>query len=149
MKTRALWIPLLGALAALIGLSVLLTRRYDGVRVVAARVDRDCAPWDGSAFTLSIPVEGEPGATLMISIWQSPDFKLPAAFSFPDETGRAGNAVYRPASGPDEPLSGQVSFTRVQLGSPVEGQFDLVSESGGGFSGRFEAEWGAGVIGCG
>jgi hypothetical protein len=137
------------AIAAGIGLFLIQTRYSDNVAVLAARVDRDCAPWDGSAFTLSIPVEGEPGAMIVISIWRSPDFKLPVTFSFPDEAGGVGNAIYRPAFGPDEPLSGRVSFRRVELGRPVEGRFDLTSESGDQFSESFEAEWGATTIACG
>src|SRR5215207_9595023 len=52
--------------------------------VFPATVDRDCAPWDGSAFTVSIPLPD--GSTISISIYWSPDIKLPSRYSFPDET---------------------------------------------------------------
>jgi hypothetical protein len=151
MKTSAFWMGLAGALiiAAIIGGYAFLAGNPAGAAVMAARVDRDCGPADGPAFTLTIPVEGTPGSMILISIWQSPDFKLPVAFSFPYETGQAGNAVYRPASGPDEELSGEVSFPRVSMDDPVKGQFSLTSEGGQVFSGGFEAEWGAKTIPCG
>ncbi len=114
--------------------------------VFPATIRRDCAPWDGSAFTLSIPVEG---SVLGISIYQSPDIKLPVTFSFPDETGRVGNALLVLPSGSSEPLTGKVSFQRVEQGSPVEGEFNLLSDTGEQFKGKFIAEWDNQPVYCG
>ena len=151
MKSRGLWNAMIGPLlfALGIGLYLLVAGQAGSAAPQEARVDRDCAPADGPAFTLTISVDREPGATILISIWHSPDFVLPTAFSLPDETGGTGNAVLRPVSGPDEPLSGRVSFRQVKLGEPVEGQFNLTSESGEIFSGRFRAAWGMTTIPCG
>ena len=81
------------------------------------------------------------GTIINISIWQSPDIKLPVTFSFPDNTGQVGNASYQFASGEYEQLTGTVFFQRVAQGSPTEGRFELVTESGQRFTGQFKAEW--------
>jgi len=151
MKSRTLLCALFGVLviALVIGGLGFMKGNVYSTPVLAATVDRDCGPADGPAFTISIPVEGAPGSLIMISIWQSPDFKLPVTFSFPDETGQVGNASYRLASGSSEQLSGKISLQHVNQASPIEGQFNLTSEGGQQFSGRFEANWGLMTIPCG
>src|SRR5687768_7811837 len=69
-----------------IGLFTFSTRNQHPVHVFTATINRDCAPWDGAAFTVSIPYDSV--STITISIWQSPDIKFPSTFSFPDPTGR-------------------------------------------------------------
>ncbi|RPI94188.1 MAG: hypothetical protein EHM40_07430 [Chloroflexi bacterium] len=114
--------------------------------VLPATIDRDCAPWDGSAFTVSIPIEE---SAIDISIYQSPDIRSPVTFSFPDETMRIGNAfLLLPGTSP-EPLTGKVSFQRVEQGFTVEGEFDLLTATGKQFKGRFKAEWENQPIYCG
>ncbi|RPJ20863.1 MAG: hypothetical protein EHM33_27550 [Chloroflexi bacterium] len=115
--------------------------------VFPATINRDCAPWDGSAFTVSIPVSD--GAIIATSIYQSPDIRLPVTFSFPDETMRAGNALLLLPVGVPEPLTGKVSFPRVEQGLPVEGKFDLLTETGRQFKGSFKAEWENQPVYCG
>jgi hypothetical protein len=112
-----------------------------------ATVNRDCAPWDGSAFTVRIP--WNKGDVINVSIWQAPDIKFSATFSFPDDTGQVGNASYQFASGEYEQLSGIVFFWRVDRESPVEGWFKLFAEQGQHFDGQFKAEWENQVILCG
>ena len=116
-------------------------------QVFPAAVNRDCAPWDGSAFTVSIPWSD--GGTLRISIYRSPDIKLPASFSFPDETMREGNVLLLLPVGLPEQLTGKVWFPRVEVGTPVEGRFQFRSEAGAQFEGKFLAEWGDEIIYCG
>ncbi len=113
----------------------------------SATINADCAPWDGSAFTLSIATGA--GGSIVISIWQAPDIANPTVFSFPDSTGKVGNAVYRTLSGASQELRGSVSFDRVQVGPSVQGTFDLTSERGNQFSGQFEAFWGSQRALCG
>ena len=116
------------------------------VRVFPASVNRDCAPWDGSAFTISVPLEE---AAISISIYQSPDLARPGRFSFSDRTGKEGSALLiLPIDAPEE-LTGSVSFQQVQYGEPVEGEFDLRSETMGRLKGKFVAEWGNEMIICG
>ena len=117
------------------------------VQVFPATVDRDCAPWDGGAFAVSIPLSD--GTTLYISIYQSPDIKLPSSFSFPDESMREGHALLLLPVGSPEQLAGKVWFQRVEEGTPVEGRFQLRSEAGAQIEGRFVAEWGDKIVYCG
>ena len=111
-----------------------------------ASVDRDCAPWDGAAFTVSIPLEDE---MIEISIYQPPDIQRFVRFSFPDETLREGHALLVLPVDVPETLTGQVSFQRVEQGVPVDGQFDLSTAAGRHFKGAFLAEWGNETVYCG
>ena len=116
-------------------------------QVFPATVDRDCAPWDGGAFTVSIPWSD--GSTISISIYQSPDIKLPSSFSFPDESMSAGNALHLPPGSLPEQLAGKVWFRHVEEGTPVEGRFQLRSAAGTQFEGKLDAEWGDEIVYCG
>jgi hypothetical protein len=115
------------------------TTKQENLAVLPATINRDCAPWDGAAFTLS--VRYDPVTTITISIWESPDIKFPSTFSFPDETGQFGHAYILPELDPLIQLSGKVSFWRVEQGNPVEGEFDLWDKNGKHFEGKFRAEW--------
>ena len=127
MKSRTQFFILIGLLVLISSITWISfsTRNQAAIPVFPATVNRDCAPWDGSAFTVSIPYNSE--SVINISIWQSPDIKLPVTFSFPDETGQVGNAAYWSLSGEYEQLSGKVSFQRVGERSPVEGEFSFTS----------------------
>lgn len=121
-------------------------RNQRPVQIVSATINRDCAPWDGSAFTVSVPMQGK-GIT--ISIYRAPDLILPATFVFPDDTLNIGNALLILPIGSPEPLAGKVHFERVGQDIPVEGKFDLVTNTGEHFKGKFIAEWGNKIIYCG
>ena len=82
--------------------------RQEPARVFPAKVNRDCAPWDGSAFTVQIPLNE--GTVLDISIWRTPEIKVPITFSFPDHSGQAGNAILISHVGLPERLTGKVIF---------------------------------------
>lgn len=112
-----------------------------------AMIDSDCAPWDGTAFTVSIPWSH--AATLYVSIYQSPEIAHPVTFSFPDETMRGGNAYLLLPDGSPEQLIGKVFFERVHAGKSVRGRFDLISAGGEKFKGAFRAEWGNQMAYCG
>ena len=84
-----------------------------------------------------------------ISIWKSPDIKIPVTFSFPDSTGQVGNASYHLASDEYGQLNGKIFFWNVEEGSPVKGTFKLATEDGQQFEGEFEAEWQNQVVFCG
>lgn len=117
------------------------------LQVFPATVNRDCAPWDGTAFTVSIPLNN--GAIIDISIYRSPDIRLPVTYSFPDETMRDGNALLLLPTGLPEQLTGKVWFQRVEKGVPVEGTFDFLTETGRQFEGRFKANWENQAVYCG
>ena len=148
MKQRLQFFITIGVLIVIFVITWISFSRHDqaSAQVFPATINRDCAPWDGSAFTVSIPMDGE---IINISIWQSPDIKLPARFSFPDETGQIGYAYIIPELDPLQQLSGEVFFWRVEEGIPVEGEFDLLTEAGQQFKGKFEAQWRNEIVYCG
>jgi hypothetical protein len=141
MKSRAAqYVIIVLLMIALGGIWVFNTlNTQEPAQTFPATVNRDCAPWDGSAFTVSIPTSQ--GATIAISIYQAPDLAFPRTYSFPDETMRIGNALLLLPKGSPEELSGKVRFWRVEQGKPVEGEFDLYTEAGQQFKGKFKAEW--------
>jgi len=116
-------------------------------QIFPATINRDCAPWDGAAFTISISMND--GMIVNISIWQAPDIKLPVTFSFPDHTGQVGNSSLFLQIGMPEQLTGKVFFQKIDQEHQVEGEFDLHTEAGRHFKGRFIAEWSDQVILCG
>jgi len=146
MKPRTQFLIAIGVLILIFAITWTSFSRRDQepAQTLQATINRDCAPWDGSAFTVSVPMKD--GTIIYISIWQSPDIKLPARFSFPDETGQVGNAYILPELDLLQPLSGEVSFRRVEEGISVEGGFNFMTESGKQFTGKFKAEWGNEII---
>jgi len=112
-----------------------------------ATINRDCAPWDGSAFTILIPLKE--GVRLAIASYQSPSIKLPVTFSFPDETMMVGNASLLLQDDSIQPLRGKISFQGVEEGIPTKGKFDFFTETGEHLKGRFKAEWGNQIMLCG
>src|SRR5688572_14531148 len=113
----------------------------------SATINRDCAPWDGAAFTVSIPYDTV--SVIMISIWRSPDFKIPGTFSLPNEARQVGSAYIVSQLDPLIPLKGEVSFQRAGGTGPIAGRFSLTSERGETFAGKFMAEWGRPMSLCG
>ena len=147
MKSRTLFFIAIGMLILGIALFTFSMRNQKPAQIFAATVNRDCAPWDGSAFTVQIPWQDH--TVIDISIWKSPDIKFPVTFSFPDNTGQVGNASYSLVPDKYEQLHGTVFFWRVAAASQVDGKFDLVTEAGQHFTGQFEAAWGDLVVLCG
>ena len=149
MKPRTQFFIVVGLIILILGVTWLSfsTRNQEPAQIFPATINRDCAPWDGAAFTLSIPTED--GIIIHVSIWQSPAMKLPVTYSFPDETGQIGFAYILPELDPLQQLSGEVFFRRVEEGIPVEGEFNFTTENGKEFKGSFTAEWGNEVVYCG
>ena len=148
MKSRTQFLTTIGLLILILGIAwyTFSTRNQAAIQVFPATVNRDCAPWDGSAFTVSIPYDSV--STITISIWQSPDIRVPVTFSFPDKTMRVGTAYFLTELDPLEELSGKVTFWHMDRESPVEGEFDFVTESGKQFKATFKAEWGNQIVMC-
>lgn len=138
----------MGLLTLLFGITWIsfTSRDQKPVPTFPATIHRDCAPWDGSAFTVSIPMEGQ---QVTISIYQSPEIQFPTTFSIPDDRMSIGNALLILPIGSPEPLTGKVSFQRVVQDIPVAGGFDLVTEAGKHFKGKFIAKWGNEIVLCG
>ena len=140
--TVALIVLMLG-----LALFVYVEELSEPITVFPATINRDCAPWDGAAFTVSIPYDAV--SVITISIWESPDFKIPTTFLLPDVEGQVGYAYILSELDSLIPLKGEVSFQRVGEGRPIEGRFSLTPESGEVFAGRFIAEWGEQMALCG
>jgi hypothetical protein len=124
-----------------------LTRDRPSGQAFPATIQRDCAPWDGGAFTVHVPINA--GTSIDISIWQSPDIRLPKTFSFPDDTGQVGNASLIHSVGLPEQLSGSVSFSGVDQSAVVNGKFDLRDAMGTQYKGTFKAQWDDQILLCG
>jgi hypothetical protein len=148
MKPQTQFLIIVGFLIVILGgaFYIYSNRIREPLPVFAATIKRDCAPWDGSAFTVSIPMDE---GVIDISIYQSPEQHFPESFSFPDISGRNGNALLLVAVGVPEGLGGEVSFKSVTQENPVEGEFDLHTETGRRFSGKFVAEWDNQPVSCG
>ncbi|MGZ9234915.1 MAG: hypothetical protein ACXW4E_05265 [Anaerolineales bacterium] len=149
MKSRTQFSIAVGFLLLTLGFIwfILSGQTREPAQVYPATINRDCAPWDGTAFTMSFRYD--PITTITISIWQSPRFAFPVTFSFPDETMRVGTAYSVQELDPLEELNGKVTFWRVEEGIPSEGEFSFTTERGKRFSGRFSAEWGNQIVYCG
>ena len=149
MKSQTQYFAILVLLVGLIGLGLLIIDRQgrEPQQVFPATVTRDCAPWDGGAFTISIPYDA--ASVIAISIWQSPAIESPSTFSVPDEAAQVGNASLITEPSPPRPLYGEVSFQRVSQETPVEGRFNFRDESGKAFEGKFIAAWDHRIVYCG
>lgn len=148
MKPGILLYTLIGSLAVALIVwiySATQTSRTDTVFV--AVVNRDCAPWDGTAYTITIPSQA--GSVIVVSIWKSPNLPFPVTYSFPDSSGRVGTAVLQSALDPFQQLNGKLTLQPFEAGSPVRGRFNLFSENGEQFTGNFKAEWGNQTALCG
>jgi len=152
MKSQTRFFIAIGLLILILGSALLVllsfsTRGQAAIQVFPATINRDCAPWDGTAFTMSFRYD--PITTITVSIWQSPSFIFPVNFSFPDESMRVGTAYSLAELDPLEELTGKVTFWRVEEGMPVEGEFNLTSARGERFEGKFVAEWENKAVYCG
>lgn len=149
MKNRTQFFMIVGLIILILGVGWLgySRRNQEPAQVFSATINRDCAPWDGGAFTVLIPIDAT--TTITISIWRTPDIQFPIKFTFPDESGQIGFVYILPEIDPLQPLNGDVFFWRVEQGMPVEGEFKLMTESGEKLVGRFTATWGDQVVYCG
>ena len=148
MKPRTLLYILIGSLVVFIIIwiySTTLTVQTDVV--FEATVNHDCAPWDGTAYTITIPYQA--GPVIVVSIWKSPDFPFPVTYSFPDASGGVGTAILQSPLDSFQQLNGKITLQPFETGSPMEGRFNFTSEDGGQFIGNFKAEWGNQIALCG
>lgn len=116
-------------------------------KLFPATVSRDCAPWDGAAFTIA--VQYDPDTLVYISIWKSPNILVSSTFELPDVERQVGETYILPESGMRVELSGKVWLQRAEEGMPIEGRFRLTSERGDAYEGGFAAEWKSQTVYCG
>lgn len=118
------------------------TRAQSNASMTAATIEASCAPWDGPAFEVRMPLDSAAMPALRIAIWKSPNVPQPSEFRFPDTTQQVGVAHLLHEDGEFEPLSGTVSFGPVQVGQPVTGSVRLTRARGGALVERtFRATW--------
>ena len=148
MKSQTAIYALIALVTIALGSIWLSYLRQDSAprQVFPATIHRDCAPWDGTAFAVSISMDE---SVLTISIYQSPAIQHPAIFSLHEEAGDVGSAFLLSPDGSQEPLTGKVSFQRVEERIPVEGEYHFRTASGKQVTGRFQAEWGNEIVYCG
>ena len=150
MKPRTQFLITIGVLIVILAITWISysNRVQEPVQIFPATIHRACAPWDGPAFTIFISLNDE--NIMQVFIWQAADIKFPVTFAFPDETGQVGFAYIGPIHEPlQQQQSGEVSFQRVEEDMPVEGEFDLRTENGKRFIGKFKAEWNNATAMCG
>ena len=147
MKFRSWLYIIFGLLIFGFVLFIVTLQNEESEQIFPATINRDCAPWDGAAFTVRMPLNDED--VIDISIWQAPDIKFSKTFSFPDNTGQVGNASLIDPAGSYEQLTGEVWFKGVSEGQTVAGGFRLKSERGEVFEGRFAAAWEGQIALCG
>ena len=140
-KSRAQLSFFLGVLILVLGIAfyIFSQRAQADAQIFPATIHSDCAPWDGSAFTVQISWQDE--TVIDISIWQSPEINFPKTFSFPDITEQVGNAILTHPDGLSESLSGIIRFKQVDRANPVEGRFELKTASEKPINGQFKADW--------
>lgn len=120
-----------------------VTRAQPPGRPTAAVAELSCAPWDGPAFEVRLPLDpSAPTPQVRIAIWRSPDIGTPSVFQFPDATQELGVAQVQHDDGTFEPLSGTVSFGPLRIDQPVTGSLRLIRARGGAAIERtFRAAW--------
>src|SRR5215212_3684922 len=120
MKPLNLFLLIIGLLTLVLGVAwyVYPERQQEPTPNYAATVQKDCAPWDGAAFSVKIPLDNND--IIDIAIWEAPTIQSEKTFSFLEEPSQAGYANLAHSAELGEQLIGRVSFTPVAPGSPVE-----------------------------
>ena len=120
--------------------------------VVAARIARTCAPWDGAAFTVSVSAgsAADPAAlpALQLSVWSSPQFDGERKVVFAKGDDRSGVAFYAETAERSTPLTGEATFRQAADGS-IEGTLRLQAADGRRFERRFRGRLDPGTVMCG
>lgn len=120
--------------------------------VATARIARTCAPWDGAAFTVSVPAGNgvDPAAlpALQLSVWSSPQFDGERKVVFAEGDDRTGVAMYAETADHATPLTGEATFRQAADGS-IEGTLRLKAADGRRFEQRFHGRLDDRVVMCG
>jgi hypothetical protein len=150
MKPQTQFFIVVGILVLILGIAWVMFpgQRPEAAHVYAATIQQDCAPWDGAAFSVQIPLEN--GDVIEIAVWEAPLIQFGKTFSFPKESSQHGYASLVHSVEAREQLTGSVSFSGVMSGDPVEGRFELETmDFEQHFVGRFQAGWIDRIVLCG
>ena len=108
-----------------------------------AIVNLTCAPWDGSAFRVMVPLDNTTSARVVsVVIYRNAAIHQRITFTFPDATGKLGTATVESHAGKFEDMAGTVTFNGVEAGKAVTGVFDLATPAGEKIHRAFRADWG-------
>ncbi|MGN6153603.1 MAG: hypothetical protein ACTHOH_16600 [Lysobacteraceae bacterium] len=118
-----------------------------------AQIARSCAPWDGAAFTVSVPATGDgvdPAAlpALRLSVWSAPQFDGERTVVFAEGDDRTGMALYAETVDRATPLTGEATFRQAADGS-IEGTLRLKAADGRRFERRFRGRLDPATAMCG
>ena len=139
-------------LLAMCALAPLAAARANDAPVLGATIGASCAPWDGAAFVVEMPVDSLgrdlTGARLAISVWKAPRIPAGTMFTF---HGIADSGAVVLWSGKDsaQRLTGTVTFGAVGPDAPADGSFDLSTKGGRRLAARFHATWKKERVMCG
>jgi len=108
-----------------------------------------CAPWDGLAVAVMIPItlESKDDTVAYINLWDPKTLdNLPRTFNFPDKSGHLGNTLLNPniknLTNPRyEKPTATVIITSYQPGKYVDGEIELVLSNGKIIKQHFHAPW--------
>lgn len=107
-----------------------------------ATISETCAPWDGPAFEITIPLDATTSATIVtVAIWKAANISRSTTFRFPDSTQTLGAAWMLTHAGKHEDLTGWITLASVQADQPISGSMVFTSRSGRRISRTFRAEW--------
>lgn len=120
--------------------------------VAVARIARACAPWDGAAFSVSVPLREGADATalpaLRVRVWSPPRFEHARTVVFGDGDDRTGVAQYAESEDRAMPLTGEATFRQAADGG-IEGTLRLKAADGRRFERRFRGPLDPGQVMCG
>ena len=124
--------------------AVTVARAAQEPRLSPAIAWRDCAPWDGPAFTVAVGREGATSVDparpwLRISIWQEAGTRHGVTYRFPDTTQKLGAVEYGGTAFPS--VNGTVTFPSAVSEEVVAGSFDFMTPDGRHLAGRFRGGW--------
>lgn len=133
----------------------------DSARVFQGTATPSCAPWDGEAYTFTLPVFEAPascdappaGAYVRIAVWDSAQLPLSAGDSFTfDDTGATGGGWSHPTGDPgtyETASSGSLSLVSWSETAGGVGTWTLTLADGSTLSGGLDALWCPADILCG
>src|SRR5215211_5875000 len=80
MKPRTQFLLIVGILVLILGSAWYMYpgRQPEPARDYVATIQQDCAPWDGAAFAVKIPLEN--GENIEIAIWEAPAIQFEKTF---------------------------------------------------------------------
>lgn len=104
------------------------------------RVSEGCAPWDGPALQLALPLA--PERTLRLALYPAGSAASPQVYPVGVQSGAGGADAWLGGAGTGEQATaGRVWLDRLVSGKGAAGHFDLKLTGGQRLQGTFAARW--------